>query len=83
MVNHCFVQKEATRETFVPYVCTTLKPSEESKVQNCTELLANIRTFENTNYLTGIFYNYSCLALVSKQKNKKKLRSYVSISVIP
>lgn len=72
MVNHCFAQNEATRETFVSYVCAALQASEESKAQNCAELLANIRrTFENTNYLTGIFYDYRCLGLLSKQETRQ------------
>jgi len=63
------------RDTLVPYVCTALQASEQSKTQNWTELFANIRkTFENTNGLTRIFHNYRYLGLSRKQD---KAQNYV------
>lgn len=82
MVNHCFTQKEAMRDTIVPHVYTSLHASVQGKGQKCRETFANTRkTFENAIGFTGIFHNCRCLGLPSKRK-KGKAQKYIFFSSV-
>lgn len=57
------------RDSFVPFVHSTLQASEQSKTQNCLELFANTtEATENANGLAGIFRNYGSLSLLSEEE---------------
>lgn len=71
MVNHCFAQKEAMRDTIVSRVYTSLHASVQGKGQNFRETFPNIRkTSENANGFTGSFHNCRYLGFPSKTKTK-------------
>lgn len=63
------------RDSFVPFVSSTLQASEQSKAQNRLQLFANItHGSENANGLAGHFHNYGSLSLLGKEEAR---RSYV------
>lgn len=83
MVNHCFTQKQARSDTFVPYVCTIPQHQKKVRPKTSQRLLANItKIFGYAKRLTGIFHNHGYYIYSQKRNRNQAQKEIFSISVI-